>query len=189
MNRKPVVTVIALLLAFGFAFTCARPTWILADESEGGRGVMQIQSTAFGEGDTIPKKHTCEGEDISPQLSWSGVPGEAKSLVMICDDPDAPAGTWVHWVVYDIPATRTELPKGIPAVTHPEIGGVHGSNDFRRPGYGGPCPPGGTHRYYFRLFALDATLDLEPGATKRQLQQAMSGHVLAQGELMGTCTR
>lgn len=186
MNRKPVVTAITFLLAFGFAFTCARPTWILAEETEGGRGMMQIQSTAFGEGDTIPKKHTCEGEDVSPQLSWTGVPSEAKSLVMICDDPDAPVGTWVHWVLFGIAPDVAELPEGIPDGESALGGAMHGRNDFGNLGYGGPCPPPGpAHRYYFKLYAIANEPVLNPGATKAEVLAAIEGHVLAEGQLMG----
>jgi Raf kinase inhibitor-like YbhB/YbcL family protein len=186
MNRKPVVTAMMLLLAFGFAFTCARPAWILAEETEGGQGTMQIQSTAFGEGDTIPKKHTCEGEDVSPQLSWSGVPSEAKNLVMICDDPDAPVGTWVHWVLFGIAPDVAELAEGVPDGESVLGGAMHGRNDFGNLGYGGPCPPPGpAHRYYFKLYAVANEPVINPGATKAEVMAAIEGHVLAEGQLMG----
>lgn len=186
MNRKPVVTVIAVLLAFGFAFACAGPAWIYAEETEGGRGVMQIQSTAFGEGDTIPKRHTCDGEDVSPQLSWSDVPSDAKSLVMICDDPDTPVGTWVHWVLFGIAPDVSELPEGVPDGESVLGGAIHGRNDFGNLGYGGPCPPPGpAHRYFFKLYAVDNEVVLPPGATKTDVMAAIEGHVLAEGQLMG----
>lgn len=150
---------------------------------------ITITSSAFTEGAMIPKKHTCDAEDISPDLKWSGVPQGAKSLALICDDPDAPVGTWVHWVLFNIPPDITALQAGIPADATLKNGARHGKNDFRKLGYGGPCPPGGTHRYYFKLYALDTVLTLESGSTKAQLLAAMKGHLLAEGQLMGTYKR
>jgi len=145
---------------------------------------ITLQSSAFSEGSTIPEKYTCEGPDVSPPLSWSGVPEEAQSLVLIADDPDAPAGTWVHWVIFNIPPDTGEFPEGVTDL------GTEGKNDFNRTGYGGPCPPpGNAHRYFFKLYALDTTLDLSPRATKQDLVKAMEGHVLAQGQLMGKFSR
>ena len=150
----------------------------------------QLTSSAFSEGSAIPKKHTCDDRDASPPLKWSGVPANAKSLALICDDPDAPAGTWVHWVLYNIPAMVTELPEGVPATEVVQGGAKQGLNDFQRLGYGGPCPPRGKpHRYYFKLYALDAELSLKPSATKRDVVNAMQGHILAEGQLMGTYQR
>jgi Raf kinase inhibitor-like YbhB/YbcL family protein len=154
-----------------------------------GGAIMKLTSLAFNDGDTIPKKHTCDGEDISPQLEWELVPENAKSIVIISDDPDAPMGTWVHWVYYDIPANINGLPENIPPVESPEIGGKQGTNDFGKTGYGGPCPPGGTHRYYFKVYALDAILNLSPGAEKAQLLEAMEGHIIDQVQLMGKYNR
>jgi Raf kinase inhibitor-like YbhB/YbcL family protein len=139
---------------------------------------IHVASPAFSEGGQIPRRYTCDGEDISPPLSWSGVPEGAKSLALICDDPDAPGKTWVHWVLFSVPARET-LPGG----------GAQGTNDFRKIGYGGPCPPGGTHRYMFRLSALDADVALAPGATRADLDRAMKGRVLAEGILTGKYSR
>ena len=150
---------------------------------------LEINSPAFSEGEMIPTRYTCDGPDVSPELSWSGVPEAAKSLALICDDPDAPMGTWVHWVLFNIPPSENGLTAEIPADSSLENGARHGTNDFRRLGYGGPCPPGGTHRYYFKLYALDAELDLESGITKAELLEAMQGHILAEGQLMGTYKR
>ena len=150
---------------------------------------MEIKSKAFSEGGMIPSKYTCDGEDISPPLAWSGVPESAKSLALISDDPDAPVGTWVHWVLYNVPAEVTELPENMPPDRTLQNGARQGMTDFRRVGYGGPCPPGGTHRYFFKLYALDTVLDLEAGATKKALEEAMEGHVLAEGQLMGRYKR
>ena len=147
---------------------------------------LQVTSSAFEEGGTIPRQYTRDGPDDSPPLAWSGVPAGTQSLALISDDPDAPVGTWVHWVIYDIPPDLTALPEGVAKTDTVEGIGVQGTNDFRRVGYGGPCPPPGKpHRYYFKLYALDTTLGLGPGATKKDVEQAMQGHILAQGQLMG----
>ena len=150
---------------------------------------IQLTSSAFTEGASIPSKYTSDGEDISPPLKWSNVPQETKSLALICDDPDAPIGTWVHWVLYGIPPTVTVLPEGVPSTEALDNGARHGINDFKKLGYGGPSPPRGTHRYFLKLYALDTELDLEPGAKKKDLVRAMKGHILAQGQLMGTYER
>jgi len=150
---------------------------------------ITITSTAFTEGSMIPRDYTCDGEDISPTLTWSGVPDGTKSLALICDDPDAPMGTWVHWVLFSIPAHIMELPAKIPPEKIIQNGAKHGMNDFRKFGYGGPCPPGGTHRYYFKLYALDTEINLEAGITKAQLLKTMEGHILAEGQLMGRYSR
>src|SRR5208337_4956144 len=135
---------------------------------------MEVTSSAFQAGQTIPTKYTCEGADISPPLQWSGVPVGAKGLALICDDPDAPVGTWVHWVLYDLPITATDLAKNVPALETLSSGAKQGINDFKRVGYGGPCPPPGkSHRYYFKLYALDAALLLKPRTTKQELLRAM----------------
>jgi Raf kinase inhibitor-like YbhB/YbcL family protein len=155
----------------------------------GAKMAITITSTAFAEGGMIPGEHTCDGRDISPPLAWTGAPEGTKSLALICDDPDAPMGTWVHWVLFNIPATANELPQSIPPDKLLEDGSRHGRNDFRKFGYGGPCPPGGTHRYYFKLYALDMELAQEPGLTKAELIKAMEGHILAQGQLIGRYKR
>ena len=147
---------------------------------------FELQSTAFQSGGDIPKRFTCDGPDVSPALSWSDPPGAAQSFALIADDPDAPVGTWVHWVLYDLPASARELPEGVPKESEPKSGGRQGTNDFRKIGYGGPCPPKGKpHRYFFKLYALDSKLNLKPGATTNAVEQAMKGHVLARAELMG----
>lgn len=146
---------------------------------------IKITSTAFEEGGMIPRKYTCQGEDISPPLSWDSVPDGTKSIALISDDPDAPVGTWVHWVLYNLPADTRELSENIPPQETLPNGAKHGMTDFGRIGYGGPCPPSGTHRYYFTIYALDIKIDLDAGATKKQLLKAMEGHILAHGQLMG----
>jgi hypothetical protein len=147
---------------------------------------MQLSSPAFKEGDLIPKKHTCEGADLSPQLRWSGPFKSARSFALIADDPDAPVGTWVHWVIFNMPTAQHELPEGVPAEETLPNGVRQGLNDFKRVGYGGPCPPPGKpHRYYFKLYALDINLDLKPRATKAQVVEAIKGHILEEAQLMG----
>jgi Raf kinase inhibitor-like YbhB/YbcL family protein len=150
---------------------------------------ITITSTAFSEGGMIPKDYTCDGEDISPSLAWSEVPDGTKSLALICDDPDAPMGTWVHWVLFNIPAHIQDLPVHIPPEKAIENGAKQGINDFRKFGYGGPCPPGGTHRYYFKLYALDTEINAEAGITKEALLKEMEGHILDEGQLMGRYSR
>lgn len=154
------------------------------------RNVMQLTSTAFNEGQPIPAKFTCDEKNVSPPLKWNGVPADARSLVLIADDPDAPVGTWVHWVLYDLPAGASELTEDTPKSQYLPGGAKQGLNDFKRLGYGGPCPPPGKpHRYFFKLYALDRPLELKPGATKKEVEQAMEKHILAQGQLMGTYQR
>lgn len=150
---------------------------------------IKITSTAFEEGGMIPRKYTCDGADVSPPLAWTGVPEGAKTISLISDDPDAPMGTWVHWVLFNLPAAEKGLPEAVPPDKELKNGAKQGRNDFRRIGYGGPCPPGGTHRYFFKLYALDAILNLPAGATKAELLKAMEGHILAHGQLMGKYRR
>lgn len=150
---------------------------------------IKIKSTAFEEGGMIPKKYTCDGRDVSPPLAWNSVPEGTKSLALICDDPDAVMRTWVHWVLFNIPADTRELSENIPPQKTLTDGAKQGINDFRKIGYGGPCPPGGTHRYYLKLYALDTEINLEAGSTKEQLMRAMEGHILAEGKIMGKYQR
>ncbi|HOT46361.1 MAG TPA: YbhB/YbcL family Raf kinase inhibitor-like protein [Spirochaetota bacterium] len=176
-----------LLLSFLFMFSVLNFAKETNSKQRGGAvmGTISVTSTAFKEGGMIPRKYTCDDRDLSPQIAWTGVPAGAKSIALICDDPDAPVGTWVHWVMFNIPATVKELPEG--AAT--PAGAKLGINDFRKLPYGGPCPPGGTHRYFFKVYALDAILTLKEGASKAELLKAMEGHVLAQGQLMGKYKR
>ncbi len=148
---------------------------------------MQLSSTAFLAGEPIPGTHTCYGNNASPPLQWSGAAAGTKSLALIVDDPDAPMGTWVHWVLFNLPANTTDLAEAVPKGQYLPNGARQGFNDFRHLGYGGPVPPPGKpHRYFFKLYALSATLDLKPGAAKKELERAMEKLVLAQGQLMGT---
>ncbi|HOO70158.1 MAG TPA: YbhB/YbcL family Raf kinase inhibitor-like protein [Spirochaetota bacterium] len=150
---------------------------------------LDLSSGSFSEGGAIPSLYTCDGRDISPALAWKNVPDGTKSFALICDDPDAPVGTWVHWVIYRIPGAERSLKESVPPKEALDNGARQGRNDFGRIGYGGPCPPGGSHRYFFRIYALDIIPGLDPGATKEELLAAMKGHVLAQGELMGVYSR
>lgn len=147
---------------------------------------FELTSPVFKEGERIPDRYTCEGEDVSPPLHWSVPPAATKSFVVIADDPDAPGGTWVHWVIYNLSLDLRGLPEGIPARDHWLDGALQGLTDFKRVGYGGPCPPPGKpHRYYFKLYALDAVLNLKPRATKSQVLEACKGHILGEAQLMG----
>jgi Raf kinase inhibitor-like YbhB/YbcL family protein len=152
---------------------------------------MFISSSAFDHNGSIPKKHTCDGEESSPLLAWKDSPAGAGSLVLIMDDPDAPMGTWVHWVIFNLPAQVTSLPAGIEKTASIKGGGSQGLNDSRKVGYSGPCPPKGKpHRYFFKIYALDTLLNLTPGkATKADVERAMQGHILAQGQLIGIYSR
>jgi hypothetical protein len=150
---------------------------------------ISMSSPAFADGELIPVKYTCDGENVSPPLEWGGLPAGAQSLALIMDDPDAPSGTFVHWVIYDLPPTLSGLPEDVPSDEKPSVGGTQGNNGAGKLGYTGPCPPSGTHHYFFRLYALDARLDAAAGLSKDKLLQAMEGHVLAQGELMGIYSR
>jgi Raf kinase inhibitor-like YbhB/YbcL family protein len=152
---------------------------------------MELTSDAFKENETVPTKHTADGADLSPSLKWQGAPRSTKSFALICDDPDAPRPVpWVHWVIFNIPAEKKELPEGVAKSGKLPDGALQGSNDFGKTGYGGPSPPPGKpHRYFFRIYALDQMLSLKEGCTRKDLEKAMSGHVLAQGQLMGKYER
>ena len=149
-----------------------------------------ISSSAFSNGGGIPKKFTCDGPDVSPQLAWTEPPAGTKSFSLLADDPDAPVGNWNHWTVWNLPVTLSSLPEGVSKEARLSDGTEQGRNDFGKTGYNGPCPPPGKpHRYYFKLFALDTKLDLKAGSRKKELENAMKGHVLGQGEWMGTFGR
>ena len=151
---------------------------------------LVLTTPAFRDGESIPVVHTCDGEDVSPPLAWTGVPVETRGFVLICDDPDAPRGTWVHWVLWNLPADAVELGQGVPPNPELPSGARQGLNDSGEVGYSGPCPPRGKpHRYFFRLYALDSAVNLAPGAKRGDLDRAMEGHVLATGTLMGTYQR
>jgi Raf kinase inhibitor-like YbhB/YbcL family protein len=145
-----------------------------------------ITSTSFPNSGDIPTKYTCDGADLSPELSWTGTPAGTQTFALIADDPDAPVGTWTHWVLFNLPASVGNLPENVSKVDELPGGGRQGRNDFHRIGYGGPCPPAGKpHRYFFKLYALDRQLDLKAGCTRAELEEAMRGHILGQAEWMG----
>lgn len=147
---------------------------------------LQLTSTAFRDGEPIPKKYTCDGQDVSPELAWSGAPEGTKSFALIADDPDAPSGVWVHWVIYDLRAATHGLPEGMPKDRELRDGARQGKNDFGKIGYGGPCPPRGpAHRYFFKLYALREKTGLKSGASKNELERAMKSKVLGQATLTG----
>ena len=152
---------------------------------------MRLESASFREGEPIPKEHSRDGADSHPALAWSGAPKGARSFALICDDPDAPRGRWVHWILYDIPAEASALPASVSKTERHASGGTHGRSDFNELGWGGPAPPRGhgVHHYEFHLYALDAKLGLPPGAGRRELEAAMKGHVLEETTLTGTYRR
>ena len=150
---------------------------------------FELTSTAFGNGDPIPTKYTCDDQDISPPLQWRDPPEGTRSFALICDDPDAPGGTWVHWVLYNLPASTRDLPEAVPSDADLPDNTRHGQNSWGRSDYGGPCPPSGSHRYFFKLYALDAELELAADASKEQLLAAMNGHLIASTETMGLYSR
>lgn len=174
-NRMcPYYKYVIILILVSIAFTaCAE----IGDTAKGDGAIMKLTSPVFENNKSIPKKYTCEGEDINPPIAITDIPEGAKSLTLIVDDPDAPMGMWVHWVVYDIPL--------VSEINENQIPGTQGYNDFRRNDYGGPCPPSGTHRYFFKLYALDEKLGLKVGAKKAELEKAMEGHILAKAALVG----
>ncbi len=184
-----VRTVFTVLMVSVLILGCASKK---ESESEGKvEGVMElpVTSSAFGEGEMIPAKYTADGANVSPPLAWNSIPEGTKSIALICDDPDAPMGTWIHWVMYNLPGDLTGLPENVPSGENPPTGGKHGITDFGTYGYGGPAPPSGTHRYFFKIYALDTVLNLNEGITKAQLEQAMQNHILDKAELIGLYKR
>jgi Raf kinase inhibitor-like YbhB/YbcL family protein len=176
----------AMVLLAGFITVCNQEV----SPARGDTMKIQLTSTAFADGQPIPRRHAFDEQNISPALQWTGVPPGAKSLALICDDPDAPVGTWVHWVIYDLPPSAAGLSEGVPKSPELPNGAKQGVNDFKRTGYGGPAPPAGKpHRYFFKIYALDIKPDLKTGLTKKELLKAMEGHILAEGQLMGTYQR
>lgn len=174
-----------IVAALGAAAAC-----LATPAGDPGRTAMKLSSPAFEDGGSVPRVHTCDGDDLSPPLEWTGAPKGTRSFALILDDPDAPPGTWVHWVLYDLPGDLRSLPEGVPEEATLTSGARHGQcwgvDRFSRIGYHGPCPPPGKpHRYVFRIFALDTRLDLPARATKAELEAAMRGHVLEQATLTG----
>lgn len=178
-NDTGFLQILICLLFLPVLVGCKSQEEVLSKEGEADMSI-QITSRAFNEASTIPRLYTCDDQNVSPPITWTGIPTDTVSLALIMDDPDAPVGTWVHWVLFNLPADLSGLDQGKTA------GGVEGINDFKKIGYGGPCPPkGSNHRYIIKLYALDTLLDLKSGATKNQLESAMRGHIIALGQLMG----
>lgn len=159
------------------------------EQAKGAKMPIEVKSSAFEEGDAIPARYTCDDLDVSPPMSWGSVPDGTESLALITDDPDAPRGTFVHWVIYNLPPDTRGLAEGVPNRPTLPSGAVQGVNGAGGVGYMGPCPPRGTHRYFFKVYALDTELDLAGRATKEDLMRAMDGHVITEGRLMGTYRR
>jgi len=175
---------VVVVLAVGAV--CTLLGGVMAAGSPEGPQALKLTSSVIPPRGAIPKTYTCDGPDVSPPLSWTDVPAGTKSFALIMDDPDAPMGTWVHWVLYDLPATVRHLSENVPKQEELSNGARQGRNDFPHVGYGGPCPPPGpAHRYVFKLYALDAPLGLKAGATKASVEKAMKGHILAEAQLVG----
>jgi Raf kinase inhibitor-like YbhB/YbcL family protein len=172
-------------------FGCCGESKQNSSSNSGGKTMsLEIISSAFTDGDFIPAKYTADGSDVSPPLKWTQPPSTTKAFALVCDDPDAPVGTWVHWVVYNIPPTALELKEAMPKDAVLPDGIRQGVTDFGSTGYGGPAPPkGAAHRYYFKLYALDSVINLKPGATKAQLMKAIEGKIIAEAKLMGKYQR
>ena len=166
------------------AILCILIGGFLYSKKDTNMATIKVISAAFQEGQMIPKKYSCKGDNISPEISWSGAPAQTKSFALICDDPDAPKGTWVHWVVFNIPAHVVSLPEGVDPVS---LGATVGKNSWgsQQEGFGGPCPPSGVHRYFFTVYAVDQMLNFDKNATKEKVLAALQGHIAAQGQLMG----
>jgi Raf kinase inhibitor-like YbhB/YbcL family protein len=189
LMRKIFYTLVMLPILFCSCKQKEKPRLPQEAEKEAKKMTIKITSPAFEQGSMIPSKYTADGQNISPPLKWEGVPEGTATIALISDDPDAPIGTWVHWVMWNIPPNKKELSENIPPDQKLPDGSIQGITDFRRPGYGGPAPPSGTHRYYFKIYALNTKLDLPTSSTKAQLVKAMEGHILAEGQLMGKYTR
>ena len=178
---------VGIAIASGFPCGTDRPPQRHVEDSAMS---LEITRPAFQEGGEVPPRHTADGPDVSPEISWGSAPEGTKSFAIICDDPDAPAGTWVHWVIWGIPAGESGLKEGVPKDETLASGARQGKNDFGRTGYGGPAPPpGSAHRYFFKVYAIDRDLLLQPGATKADLEKAMEGHILGSGQLVGKYQR
>ena len=175
--KKIFIVLFCLLLANNFSHAISKAS------------MFEISSPVFENNGIIPKAYTCGGENFSPPLSWNNIPPNAKSLALISDDPDASAGTWVHWIIFNMPPNSKGLQEGVLPIQEMAHETKQGVNDFKKIGYGGPCPPSGTHRYFFKLYALNTKLNLEAGTTKKQLENAMKGHILTQAELIGKYKR
>lgn len=179
------------LVAIGLGTLAAASAFAQAEEEPSGQPASEfkIESPAFEDGESIPSRHTCDGEDVSPEFTWEGTPEATRSFAMIFDDPKTAVGVWVHWVIYNIPGDAVGLPEAVPAQEVLENGTVQGKSSWGKIGFRGSCPPAGEHTYHFKLYALDARLDLPPGATKKELLKAMEGHTLGETQITGRYER
>lgn len=189
--QRLALWVFGLLLALLSLCSCQhKQTPDMTNSSKGKTmATITVTSTAFKQGELIPGRFTCDGENVSPPLAWSGVPDGAVALAVMVDDPDAPRGIWTHWILYNLPPNTTELTEGIPKKEELPNGARQGTNDSKHTGYDGPCPPSGTHRYFFHVYALDQKLAPVKGMMRQQFLEAIKGHVLVEGELMGRYAR
>ena len=180
---------ILVLLGVGMVLCSCKNNETETPETGGAKMELKVMSRAFEDKGMIPSKYTCDGEDISPAIAWENVPDGTKSIALISDDPDAPVGTWVHWVLFNLPGDSNGLDENVPGTETLQTGAIQGLNSWGRTGYSGPCPPSGTHRYFFKVYALDAMLNLDSKATKKDLLEAMARHILAEGQVMGKYKR
>ncbi len=186
MLKNVLISIVVLILLF---CSCKDSGQADSETARGKKMEIKITSSTFDDGGLIPAKYTCDGADISPPLQWDAVPEGARSIALICDDPDAPMGTWVHWVLFDLPAETRELAEKFPDDETLPDGTRQGITDFGKTGYGGPCPPSGTHRYFFKIYALDTKIEPVAIADKDHLLKVMEGHILGQGQLIGKYKR
>jgi Raf kinase inhibitor-like YbhB/YbcL family protein len=189
LRQLAAFSLLTTMALIGCSKSQPAPANVAAQPAQQQQTGMKVESAAFKEGQPIPRHYTCDGINISPPLEWSGVPKSTKTIAIVADDPDAPAGTWVHWVLYNLPAENIGLVENVPANENLKAGGFQGKNDFGKLGYGGPCPPSGIHRYFFKVYALDTDLPLKAGATKADVEKAMEGHIVTQAQLKGTYQR
>jgi len=184
--KKPFVFSVMIVMVFILMMfvSCSRS----GEDAKKG-AALDVKSTAFGNAKSMSDKYTCDDVDVSPPLEWKNVPAGTKSFAIICETPDAPTGNWVQWVIYDIPADITSLPQSVAKTAQLDFGARQGKNDFDQLGYAGPCLPAGEHRFFFRVYALDGPTNLKAGAKKEELVEAMKGHILAEGALMGVYGR
>ena len=192
MKREFIYLILCCFVILSLVVSCSATETRDESSATDEDAVMTIvlSSTAFKEGDRIPVKYTCDGQDISPALVWDEPPQQTEAFVLMVDDPDAPGGVFTHWMIFNIPANTHQFGEGVPIQEQLESGALQGKNDFGKIGYRGPCPPSGSsHRYRFTIYALDQRLNLKAGASKKQVIDAMQGHILAQGRLTGTYQR
>jgi Raf kinase inhibitor-like YbhB/YbcL family protein len=186
MRSSKIVLIPLAIICFSFSFP---NRFLLQCNVDKKMDSLKVLSSAFNDTGFIPAKYTCDTENVSPPLIWTKGPKKTKTYILICDDPDAPSKTWVHWVLFNIPSSVTELPENLPTEKKILSGAIQGKNDFGTIGYNGPCPPSGTHRYYFKIYALDCELLLDSNAEKANVEDAEKGHILAAGVLIGKYQR